>query len=353
MAKFIIQGGKPLSGSIRVAGSKNAALPMLSATLLTEEGCTFTNVPDILDVLNFLAILKDLGAEVERKDDTVKISCQNVVKSKPDPKLVASMRASVVLLGALLARTGKVELAFPGGDLIGSRPIDVHLRGFAQMGAKISEGECVELSAKKLSGSELFAESSVTGTENMILAAVLASGQTVIKLAALEPHVTALCEFLNRMGAKISGLNTSTLVIEGIKRLHGAEMEVIPDMIETSTFISLAAATKSRVEILNVDHTQMDAIYHKFSDMGVNFRIDGSSLQILPPQAPYRSAPIRTGLYPNLATDAQPLFGLLATQAQGLSRIHDWIWEGRLGYLSELSKMGASVKLSRCSKATP
>lgn len=351
MAKFIIQGGKQLSGSIRVAGSKNAVLPMLSATILTEAECTLTNVPDILDVQNFLEILKRLGAKVSRSGGTVKVACRGTVGSVPEPKLVAAMRGSVVLLGALLARAGSVELAFPGGDLIGSRPIDIHLRAFSQLGARVTEGESVKLAAEKLVGAELFAESSVTGTENMILASVLAAGRTVIKLAALEPHVAALCEFLNRMGARIAGIGTNTLVIEGVKRLHGAQMEVIPDMIETGTFLALAAATKSRVDVTAVDHAQMDAVYHKFSEMGVNFQSSGSTLEVHPPQGPYRAAVIRTGLYPNLATDAQPLFGLLATQAQGVSRIHDWIWEGRLGYLAELSKMGASVRLINAHQA--
>lgn len=345
MAKFVIQGGKRLSGKIRVAGAKNAVLPMLSATLLTEDECEITNVPQILDVGNFLEILKDLGAKVERREQSVKISCARVTKTRPDPGLVASMRASVVLLGPLLSRKGAVELAFPGGDLIGSRPIDIHLRAFAQMGAKIEEGQTVKITAAKLSGCELFAESSVTGTENMVLAGVLASGRTVIKLAAAEPHVVCLCEFLNRMGAKISGLGTNTLVIDGVAGLHGAKMPVIPDMIEAGTFMALAAASKSEVDILEINHDHLDAVYHKFGEMGVNFEKFPNRLKVLPPKQAYQAAIVRTGLYPNLATDLQPLFGLLATQCQGTSRIHDWIWEGRLGYLAQLSKMGADVKL--------
>lgn len=345
MAKFVIQGGKRLSGKIRVAGAKNAVLPMLSATLLTEEECEITNVPQILDVGNFLEILKDLGAKVERREQSVKISCARVTKTRPDPGLVASMRASVVLLGPLLSRKGAVELAFPGGDLIGSRPIDIHLRAFAQMGAKIEEGQAVKITAAKLYGCELFAESSVTGTENMVLAGVLASGRTVIKLAAAEPHVVCLCEFLNRMGAKISGLGTNTLVIDGVAGLHGAKMPVISDMIEAGTFMALAAASKSEIDILEINHDHLDAVYHKFGEMGVEFEKSPKSLRVLVPSRPYRAAVVRTGLYPNLATDLQPLFGLLATQCQGTSRIHDWIWEGRLGYLAQLSKMGADVKL--------
>lgn len=345
MPKFVINGGKRLSGTIKVAGAKNAVLPMFAASLLTDEECEFSNVPQILDVKNFLRILENLGAKVESTGGCVKISCSKVKKSVPDQSLVSSMRASVVLLAALLVRTGKVELSFPGGDLIGSRPIDIHLKAFRQMGAQVEEGEVVKVSAGKLVGAELFAESSVTGTENMVLAAVTARGRTIIKLAAEEPHVVCLCEFLNRMGAKISGIGTNTLVIEGAQKLHGAKMEVIPDMIETGTFIVLAAATKSPVTIEAVDHNQMDAVYHKLSEMGVKFEKSPEAITITPPEVDYRSAVVRTGLYPNLATDLQPLFGLLATQCKGTTRIHDWIWEGRLGYLAELKKMGADARI--------
>ncbi len=334
-----------MAGRIRVSGSKNAVLPMLAATLLTRHRCVITDVPDIVDVRNFLKILTDLGCSVKTRPGKVEVAAENLRTFRPDPVLVGSMRASVVLLGALLGRSRQVDLSFPGGDLIGARPIDVHLRAFSQMGAVANGQSRLRLKAKRLNGAEVFAESSVTGTENMILAGVLATGTTVIKLAALEPHVLSLCKFLKKMGARISGIGTHTLVIRGVKNLHGATSSVIPDMIEAGTFALLAAATKSQITITNVDHSQMDAVYHKMSEMGVRFSLAKDSLTILKPKSSYRAGAIRTGLYPNLATDLQPPFGVFATQCRGTSVVHDWIWEGRLGYLAELKKLGARVRL--------
>ena len=345
MPKFLINGGKRLTGEITVAGFKNAVLPILSATLLTKRECVISNVPRILDVDNFLKILLGLGARVARRGNSVKISCAGVKKFTPEKKLVSSMRASVLLLGALLGRTGKAKLVYPGGDIIGTRPIDVHLRGFAALGASASVGADISVAAKKLQGAELFGESSVTGTENLILAAVLASGRSRIKLAAQEPHIGLLCRFLNKMGARISGIDTHTITIDGVARLHGARIRVIPDMIEAGTFAILGAATKSHFVIKGVEHGHLDAVYNKLWEMGVNFEKQGNNLIINRPTGDYRGATVRTGLYPNLATDLQPPFGVLATQARGKTIIHDWVFEGRLGYLPELKKMGANVKL--------
>lgn len=334
-----------MSGSVTVMGSKNSVLPLLAATLLTRDECVITRVPDIVDVQNFTKILEKLGSKVIRKNKSLKVCCGELKSDCPDKKLVGSMRASIVLLGGLLGRLHKARLAHPGGDLIGARPIDVHLRAFRSMGANIAEGEIINATAKKLKGAEVYAESSVTGTENIILAAVLAKGRTVIKLAAQEPHVEALCKFLNLMGAKIVGVGTHTLIINGVKNLHGAKIEVIPDMIEAGSFAVLAAVTKGNVEIKGVNHNHMDAVYNKLAEMGVNFEKTGSNLYIRPSGGAYSAASIRTGYYPNLATDLQPPFGVLATQAKGCSSIHDWIWEGRLGYLYELKKMGANVTI--------
>lgn len=345
MAKFVITGGKKLSGKIAVSGAKNAILPILAATLLTGEKCRITNVPDILDVKNFVKILIALGAKVETADRALSIQSRQLKTHRPPDNLVSSMRASIVLLGALLGRLGRAEIAYPGGDLIGKRPIDLHLQGFRKLGATVREETTISVSAQKLAGAELFAESSVTGTENLVLAAVLSAGRTVIKLAALEPHVAALCDFLNSMGAKISGVGENILTIEGVKKLHGAETAVIPDMIEAGSFALLAAATRSEMEIVGVAHGHLDAVYHKFDEMGVKFEKRGNSLLILTPKNEYQSAILRTGLYPNLATDLQPPFGVFATQCRGITRIHDWIWEGRLGYLSELKKMGADARI--------
>ena len=345
MAKFIIEGGGKLSGNITVSGAKNAVLPMLAASLLTRQQCEFTNVPDIVDVRNFLRILDSLGAETQFENGRVSVSAKNITSSSPDINLVRSMRASIVLLGALLARTGRAEIAFPGGDIIGRRPIDVHERALRLMGAEVTGGKTISARADKLTGTEVFAESSVTGTENILLAAALAQGTTTIKLAALEPHVTALAQMLKQMGAEIAGIGTHTLAITGVSRLGGVKVEVPPDMIEAGSLAILAAATKSNVTIECVEHNHLDAVYNKFEEIGVNFDKVGNNLIIRQPKENYRNAVIRTGLYPNLATDLQPPFGVLATQCEGKSIIHDWIFEGRLGYLAELAKMGAKVKV--------
>ncbi|TSA46649.1 UDP-N-acetylglucosamine 1-carboxyvinyltransferase, partial [bacterium] len=229
MAKFVIQGGNKLTGEVQIGGFKNSALPLLAATLLTDEECTLTNVPDILDVRNFLEIMRGLGSQFEFENHTVKIRTLNLNTSCPDDALSKSMRASVLFLGALLGRAGEVCMPIPGGDAIGSRPIDVHLRGFEYLGAAVDTGGKLTVKGQKLKGRKLFAESSVTGTENLVLAAVGAEGTTTIALAAEEPHVTALCEFLNKMGASISGVGTHSLKIVGVKKLGGASFEVIPD----------------------------------------------------------------------------------------------------------------------------
>ncbi len=345
MSSFRIVGGRQLKGKISVGGFKNAVLPLMAATLLTDEPCTITNVPDIVDVRNFLSILSGLGAKVEYDGESVKVECSGVVNPRPEEKLAGSMRASVVLLGALLGRLGRAELAYPGGDIIGARPIDVHARAFRLMGAEVETGNVIIARAKRLVGCEVFAESSVTGTENIILAAVKASGITTVKLAAQEPHVVSLCEFLNSMGARITGVGTHTLTIEGVERLGGAKAKVIPDMLEAGTFAVLACATHSEITVAGVRHDHLDAVYNKLSEMGAVFDRKGNDLILHGRQSHLRSATVRTGLYPNLATDLQPPFGVLATQCEGTSIIHDWIFEGRLGYLKELSKMGARVEI--------
>jgi len=345
MSKFVINGGRRLSGSIDVAGAKNAILPLLAATLLTEEECAISNVPEILDVQSFIKILKDLGCEVTTEARTVTVRCGNIKKYIPDKKLCSSTRASVIFMGALLSRLKKTEVVYPGGDKIGKRPINIHIQAFKSLGAKVVEGETVKLSGDKLVGTELFAESSVTGTENMVMASVFAKGKTIIKLAALEPHVQQLCRFLKKMGARINGIGTHTLVVEGVKKLHGAKVKVIPDMLEAGSFAVLAAASKSELTINNVDHSHLDTVYEKFREIGINFDKSANSLIILRPQKGYKAVSIRTGVYPSLATDLQPPFGVLATQCKGTTKIHDWIYEGRQGYLKELSKMGANVKI--------
>lgn len=345
MARFVIKGGNRLSGEIKIAGFKNAALPLLAATLLSEEKSVISNVPEILDVRNFLEMLKDLGSEYEFSGRTVSIRTRKIFKYRPKREYVSAMRASILLLGSLLNRIGRVNLAYPGGDLIGARPIDVHLRGFKALGAKVKEGKVIQINSKGLSGANLYGESSVTGTENLIMAALAAKGKSVVKLAAQEPHIVSLCEFLRKMGADIHGIGTHTLTLRGKKKLHGASFAVIPDMIEAGSFAVMGAATNSHIALKNVRHDHLDAVYNKLWEMGVQLKTSPNLLEILPSKKPYRAARIRTGLYPNLATDLQPPFGVLASLALGKSIIHDWVFEGRFGYLYELKKMGADVNI--------
>ena len=345
MSRLIIKGGRKLSGSIRVAGMKNAVLPLMAACLLTDDECTLENVPKIKDVESFIDILKALGAAMTWKNHTLVINAAGVKGSEPDPVLTRKLRASVLLMGPLISRFGRVKMAYPGGDIIGARPIDTHLFGFSHLGAQVRENHAdVSVTANRLSGATVvLPESSVTGTENLILAAVFAKGKTTIKLAATEPHVQELATFLNKMGAKIHGQGTSTIIIEGVENLSGTRHTIIPDQIETGTFACLAAATKSDIEIKNIEPDHLDAVFVLLEQMGVVFEVGHSNLYIKPPRQMYKSAVIQTGLYPKLASDLQPTFAVLATQAKGTSLVHDWMYEGRLNYVSELIKMGANA----------
>lgn len=335
-----------MNGEIRVSGSKNALFPLFAASLLTDEKCTFTNVPQIKDKEVMVDLIYGLGGVVEVSNHSVSISAANLTKAEPDPNLTPKLRGSIVLLGALLSRAGSVKMSFPGGDLIGKRPIDSHLKAFEALGAFGKTDGAIELSAKKLVGAKIvMEESSVTATENAILAAVLADGQTVIKLAAMEPHVQQLCEFLNRMGAKISGIGTTTILIDGVKKLHGAEIELIPDSNEAASFITLAAATKSNVRILGLNPDFLDDFLLKLTHMNVNFHVGPSFVHVLPPKQDYVAAKIQCGLYPKLASDDVPAMAVLATQAVGESLIYEWLYENRLGYVAELSKMGAHAEI--------
>lgn len=346
MAKFIINGGKKLSGEIRVSGSKNAVFPLFAAALLTDEECRFTNVPQIADKEVMLRLVKDLGAEVEVLDHAVSIKADQLAKTEPDGALTGKLRGSIVLLGSLLGRTGSAKMAFPGGDLIGKRPIDAHVAVFEALGAVVSADGKIELKVEKLRGSKIIMEeSSVTATENAILAAVLAEGKTVIKLAAMEPHVQQLCQFLNLMGAKISGIGSPSLVIDGVNKLHGAEIELIPDSNEAASMIVLAAAAKSDVRIRSLNPDFLDDTLIKLKKMNVNLKVGPDFVQVFAPSIPYMGAKIQCGLYPKLPSDDVPSFAVLATQAAGESQVYEWLYENRLGYIDQLKKMGADAQI--------
>jgi UDP-N-acetylglucosamine 1-carboxyvinyltransferase len=343
--KFIINGGKKLSGEIRVWGSKNALFPLMAATLLTDEECVLTNVPQIKDMETMVAILQDLGVMVNPSDHTLVIKAEKVEKTELNPELVSKLRGSIVLLGSVLARMKRVSMGFPGGDKIGKRPIDAHLSALEGLGAKVNLDSSIDISADSLKGNKIvLEESSVTATEAVLLAAVVANGQSIIKLAAMEPHVQQLCEYLNMMGAKISGIGSPTLVVEGVSKLHGAKIAVIPDSNEAASFITLAAATKSDVKISKINPEFLDDFFLKLNQMNVNFEVGDDYVKVNAPKSDYEATKIQGGLYPKLASDDIPPMAVLATQAVGTSIMNEWMYENRLGYATELMKMGAKVE---------
>src|SRR3989338_7777629 len=346
MSKFVIQGGKKLSGEIRVAGSKNAMFPLFAASLLTDQECQFTNVPEIKDTEVMVELLRDLGAEVAVSAHAVSIKAAVLSKSELDADLAAKLRGSIVLLGALLARTGKARIAFPGGDPIGKRPVDSHLAAFKALGAEVSTNGYIDLTAPKLVGSKIIMEeSSVTATENLILAAARAEGTTIIKLAATEPHVQQLCEFLNKMGGKISGIGTTTIIIEGVDKLSGAAIEIIPDSNEAASFITMAAATKSDIKVSHLNPDFLDDFLLTLRKMKISMEVGPDYVHVLTPTEEYAGPKIQCGLYPKLASDDIPPLAVLATQASGESLVYEWLYENRLGYIEPLKQMGAKAEI--------
>ncbi len=347
MQKFVINGGKPLSGKVDIRGAKNAATPILSACLLTKEECVIDNVPLVADVLKMIEILESMGVETEwvgERKLRVKAG-EGVDPEKMDFSLVGQMRSSILLLGSLLARFKKFKIKHPGGCIIGARPVGIHFDALEALGAKITQdGDFYYLKADRLIGREvILKEFSVTATENLIMAATLAEGTTIIKIAAIEPHVQDLGRFLNKMGAKIKGLGIHTIQIEGVEKLRGAEHKIIPDPIEAGTFIIVAAATKGNVEINNIKPRELDLVLEKLKEMGVSFEIGNDKIIIKPTSKLNAVRKIETRTYPGVPTDLQAPFAVLATQAEGTTLIHDTMYEGRLAYINELNKMGANA----------
>lgn len=345
---FVIRGGKALSGEIEVSGSKNAALALLAGSLLCDGKIILSNVPVIRDVEVILEIMKGLGSRIERKDHAVVIDNSNVQNTELNPELVRRLRGSVLLIGPLLGRFGRVKMPYPGGDIIGARPLDAHFDALHALGAKVREAENhfleIEAPSRLHAGKVVLTESSVTATENVLMAAVRAEGETVIKLAATEPHVQDLARFLSSIGARIEGAGTSTIRVQGGKTyVKETEYKILPDSEEATSFAVLAAATRSDVLIKNVDPEYIEDGFLKLARMGVNFEVGENWLRVKKPTALYRAMKLQAGLYPKLMSDQLPPFAVLATQAQGTSLIHEWMYEGRLGYINELMKMGANA----------
>jgi len=342
MSKFIINGKKELKGEIEVNGAKNAATPILAACLLTDQESVLENMPRISDVLSMLAILESIGVKTEWiGKHKLKIQAKNLNLSKMDKTSIAKMRSSILLLGPLLARIGQQTIIMPGGCEIGVRPIDTHLMVLANLGAKITKSnKTYLLEAKKLIGREFtMNEFSVTATENAIMAAVLAQGQTIIHCAAAEPHVQDLCNFLNKMGTQIFGIGNHTLKIQGVKKLFGAKHKIISDYTETGTFICLAGATRGSILIKNCDPQFLKMELSKFEQANINLEIAKDQILVKPAKN-IKAVSIHNMPYPGFAADLLQPFAVLMTQARGLSLIHDWMYEDRFKYISDLNKMG-------------
>ncbi len=343
MSFISIQGGRQLAGTITVNGSKNAALPLLAASLLSKETINLLNIPDITDVNHLLSIIKATGATVDKQGNNISVTAKKINDDLIPLDLIGKLRGSILLMGALLGRQKKVRLPEPGGDVIGARPIDVHIDAFQQLGVRIrniNKTIYADGTAMK-AGKVILREFSVTATENVMLAAASLPSSTVIHIAANEPHIVALARLLTRMGAKVKGAGTHTITVQGTKHFHGANLTNIPDMLEGGLFILLAAATNSSLTIKKVPVADLLLFFKKLDDIGVTYQIDGDTVHIKPSKL--KPFFVQTMPHPGIATDLQAPFAVMATQAHGTSLIHDPMYENRFRHCDELVKMGATV----------
>ena len=352
MHKIIIEGGKELSGEIKISGSKNSAVALVPAAVLCDEEVTIANVPNISDIDALDEILNHLGATVTRNDDMIKIDSSKI-ENKVIPEVISKkLRASYYFMGALLSKFKKVEMYFPGGCSIGARPINLHLKGFESLGAKVQEKDNMfVITADNLRGAKINLDfASVGATINLMLAAVKAEGTTVISNAAKEPHIVNVATFLNNMGAKISGAGTSEIKIVGVNHLHSCFHEVVPDYIEAGTYMILASIIGKQVTISNIIPDHLESLISKLEDIGVPMEIGIDFIRISAPDK-LMATNIKTQVYPGFPTDLQQPMATLLTQAVGKSIINETIWENRFLNLNELNKMGATTELLSNSKA--
>ena len=348
MDKIIVHGGSPLSGSVRISGSKNSALPILAATLLTKEPCVISRVPDLSDIHYMLTILNELGCEVERASGTVTVKAEKVLTEAPYD-IVRKMRASVCILGPLLGREKEATVSLPGGCVIGDRPIDLHLRGFEALGAAVRvKGGNVKVLAPELQGATINLRgrfgSTVLGTDNVMMAAVLAEGTTVIDGAAEEPEVEDLANFLIAMGAKIEGAGTRRIIIEGVAELHGAEHAVIPDRIEAGTFLIAAAIIGKEVTITRAEPRHLKAILDPLAHAGFSI-LSGKDYVTLRSNGVGRPLKLETFPYPGFPTDMQAQMCALLATTDGISVITENVFPQRFMHVAELKRMGANIEL--------
>jgi UDP-N-acetylglucosamine 1-carboxyvinyltransferase len=355
MDKLVIRGGNPLLGTVRISGAKNAALPCMAAALLTDEPVILENIPQVRDIETTRKLLAAMGAEVElgygRAHHRTTICAHTLAAPEASYELVKTMRASTLVLGPLVARCGRARVSLPGGCAIGARPIDLHIKGLERLGAKImQEHGYVEAVAdpdhgERLRGAEVvFDKITVTGTEDILMAATLADGETIMQNCAREPEVADLAALLNAMGAKIQGAGTSTIRVKGVAKLHGARHRIIPDRIEAGTFIIAGALTGGDVNVTGCDPTHLTAILQKLAETGVKTAVKADSVRVMGDQA-LQAADLNTEEYPGFPTDMQAQYMALTTQAAGTSIVTENIFENRFMHAQELVRMGANIKI--------
>src|ERR1700682_6515746 len=355
MDKLVIRGGNPLLGTIRISGAKTAALPAMAAALLTEDPVVLENIPQVRDIETTRRLLAAMGAEVElgygRAQHRTTICARTLSAPEASYELVKTMRASTLVLGPLLARCGRARVSLPGGCAIGARPIDLHIKGLERLGAKITqehgyvEATTDPINGDRLKGAEIvFDKITVTGTEDLLMAATLADGETVMQNCACEPEVADLAALLNAMGAKIEGAGTSTIRVKGVNKLHGARHRIIPDRIEAATFIIAGALTGGDLNVTGCDPRHLEALLQKLDEAGVKTAQSAESVRVMG-DAPLKAADVTTEEYPGFPTDMQAQYMVLATQAEGTSIITENIFENRFVHAQELVRMGAKVKI--------
>lgn len=345
MKKLIIQGGKTLEGTVKISGAKNAALPLMAASLLTEGHTTYSRIPQLRDIETIIRLLKELGVRVSGKD-RLHIDASNIHSHEAPYHLVKTMRASILVLGPLLARIGKARVSLPGGCAIGSRPVDLHLKALAAMGVTITlSGGYILAECSRLKGARIYFDvSTVTGTENILMAAALAEGTTVLENAAKEPEVEELAAVLNKMGAHIEGAGTDVITIEGVKTLNPVEHAIMPDRIEVGTYMIAAGITNSTITLEDCTLNHLHALVEKLEEIGLSIVVSNGSIRVSR-NGPLKSTDIKTLPYPGFPTDMQAQIMALLCMAEGTSIISETIFEDRFMHVGELKRLGANIRL--------
>lgn len=348
MDKLLATGRGPLRGEVRISGAKNAALPLMIASLLTDQTLTISNIPHLHDITTTMELLGQLGVKLQVDEKlSIEANASGVNSVVAPYELVRTMRASILVLGPLVARFGAAEVSLPGGCAIGARPVNLHIKGLEALGAEITiDGGYIKAKAGRLKGAQIFMDlNSVTGTENLMMAATLADGITTIENAAREPEVVDLADCLNAMGAKVQGAGSDTITIEGVEKLGGAKHRVIPDRIEAGTFLVAAIISRGEIKVKDVIPKQLEAVLDKLREAGAHIETGDDWIYLKAPDGPIKSVNIRTASYPAFPTDMQAQFVLLNSIAEGTATVVETVFENRYMHVHELQRMGANIKL--------